>query len=394
MGLRYDTARLIVWLDTGHANPAEEPLMQVAQPPIAEPTADTTARGLPVSSLPVARIALVALLLIAAACEGAPEPAEPEAPEILILGTEHLAQAETPRPDSGVAEVVDSLRPYSPDMVVVEYLPADWPIGEGRDYRWEFDDSVYARAWDVPLDSAADRLAAAQAELGDVAYDEIPEPRRCELARLHFLSRDRANALYYWTDAGCPAESDSLLTEWIAHRGGHEMVRVAFPLARAAGLRGVVSFDYQGDDARWFLGPELFDEVREEGTEAQVRRLDTLMAAVEDFRTRAAESETGSYMAASRFKNSAEWLEAQRRLYEDVMPTLTYGDSAGRRQTDHYWLRNERMFDRIDAAAAGRIPERVLVVVGAGHKYFLDELAVRRGYEWTDPLTYLGHRGD
>ena len=367
--------------------------MQDPQPPTARAAAITKVRSLCGSRLRVTRIALLALLLVTAACEGAPEAGEPEAPAILVFGTEHLAQAETPRPDSEVAEVVDSLRPYRPDMVVVEYLPADWPIGEGRDYRWEFDDSAYAADWGVPLDSAAHHLASLEAELGDVAYGEIPERRRCELARLHFLARDRANALYYWTDAECPAESDSLLTEWIAHRGGHEMGRVAFPLARAGGLRGVVSFDYQGDDARWFLGPDLFDEVREEGTSTQIRQLDTLLAAVEDFRTRAAETETGSYMDAVRHKNSSQWIEAQRRLYEDVMPTLTYGDSAGRRQTDHYWIRNERMFDRIDAAVTAREPDRVLVVVGAGHKYFLDELAVRRGYRWIDPLTYLGRPG-
>ena len=336
------------------------------------------------------RIAGLALLLAATACG---EAQEPEPAEILIFGTEHLAQRDTPRPDAEVAEVVDSLRPYRPDMVVVEYLPAEWPVGEGRDYRWEFDDSAYAAEWGVPLDSAAERLAALEAELGDIAYGEIDEARRCRLARLHFLTRDRANALYYWTDAECPAESDSLLTEWIAHRGSHEMGRVAFPLARAGGVRSIVSFDYQGDDARWFFGPELFEEIREQGTSEEVRQLDSLLADVEAYRSRAAESEEGSYMEAERYKNSPEWIEAQRQLYEDDLPTLTYGDSAGQRQTDHYWLRNERMFERIDDAVAERRPERILVVVGAGHKYFLDELAVRRGYEWIDPLAYLGEPG-
>lgn len=337
---------------------------------------------------------LVALVLasgLAGACSDGPDAAEPGAPRILVFGTGHLAQADTPRPDAEVAAVVDSLRPYAPDMVVVEYLPATWPVGEGRDYRWEFDDSAYAAAWGVPLDSAAERLAALREELDGVAYSGLSEARRCELAGLHFLTRDRANALYYWTDAACPAESDSLLTEWIDHRGRHEMARVAFPIARAQGLRGVVSFDYQGDDARWFIGPELFGEIRAEGTEREIAGADSLMTAIQTFRAINDSIEAGAtYMETVRYRNSAEWIERQRRIYEDIFPVLTWDDSAGRRQTDHYWLRNERMFDRIEEAVAEQNPSRILVVVGAGHKYFLDELAERRGYEWVDPLDWLG----
>ena len=345
--------------------------------------------------LSVAAAVLIALAaaLGPVACADVEPSSEPEPAAILIFGTEHLAQRDTPRPDPEVAEVVDSLRPFAPELVVVEYLPASWPVGEGRDYRWTFDDSVFATDWGVPLESAAERLAGLEAELDGVAYHELSEARRCELAQLHFLARDRANALYYWTDADCPAESDSLLTEWIAHRGGHEMGRIAFPIARAHGLRGVVSFDYQGDDARWFLDPELFETIRSAGSEREVAELDSLLREVEAFRAGAREGESGTFIRSARYQNSAAWIEAQRRLYEDVLPILTWDDSAGRRQTDHYWLRNERMFDRIDEAVADRESARVLVVVGGGHKYVLDELAERRGYRWVDPLDYLGRPG-
>lgn len=333
---------------------------------------------------------LLAFALLAAACTDAGEPPEP-GPRILIFGSGHLAQQDERTADPEVAAVVDSLRPYRPDMVVVEYLPADWPVGEGRDYRWEFDDPTYAADWGVPLDSAAERLAALESELDGVAYSELSEERRCELARLHFLTRDRANALYYWTDADCAAESDSLLTEWIAHRGEHEMARIAFPLARENGLKDVVSFDYQGDDARWFFGMDLYREIQEEGTEAQLVEADSVMHTIESFGARvdSVEAAAETFIEMSRYRNSPLWIELQRQVYEDVFPVLTYDDSAGARQTAHYWLRNERMFDEIEEAVAARSPERILVVVGAGHKYFLDELSERRGYRWVDPLEYL-----
>ena len=36
-----------------------------------------------------------------------------------------------------------------------------------------------------------------------------------------------------------------------------------------------------------------------------------------------------------------------------------------------------------------RTPERVLVIVGFGHKYFLDELTREAGYRWVDPREWL-----
>lgn len=332
--------------------------------------------------------ALIALpLLGSVSCT---DPPEPDPAQILIVGSDHLAQQEERTPDAELAAVVAGLRSFDPDMVVVEYLPPDWPEGAGRDYRREMDEAAYARRWGIPPDSVDERRAALRAELDDTAPTAVPEADRCRLARLHFLARDRVNALYHWLAVDCPEEADSALADWIDHRGEHELARIAFPVARSSGVGEVVSFDYQGDDARWFMGEDLFRQLQEEGTAAERREADSLMATIEGFRARVAAREQGTLMASLRFKNSPAWIEAQRTLYELEMPRLTYDDSAGSRQTANYWLRNERMFDRIDSAAAVLDPARILVVVGAGHKYFLDELAMERGYRWVDPLDYLG----
>ena len=70
-------------------------------------------------------------------------------------------------------------------------------------------------------------------------------------------------------------------------------------------------------------------------------------------------------------------------------PPPPRGDPGEVRQRDSYWLRNERMFEHLDAAVRERQPDRVLVITGAGHKYFLDELAREAGYRWVDPRDYL-----
>lgn len=302
-----------------------------------------------------------------------------EAPEILILGTPHLSQAERSFPPAATDSVVEALERYRPDMVAVEYLPASWPEGKGRDYRPGFDLTEYARRWDAP--------DAGSATLSDSAR---AADSRCRGARFYFLQRDLVNAAYRWTAADCSAERDSAIGAFLSDIGEHEMVRIAFPVARSAGVERVVSFDYQGEDARWFISPGYLKSLAGEGGPGVEAQVDSLTAEMEAFRAREAEFEENHGLTEIlRRRNSGFWLDEQERVYEEVLPRLSHRD-AGRRQTENYWLRNREMFANIRAAADQRGDvERILVVVGAGHKYFLDELAREAGWEWIDPLGYL-----
>ncbi len=71
------------------------------------------------------------------------------APAVLILGTSHLAQDDHDYTETAFDRVTDSLSSYNPDLVVVEYLPPDYPRNEGRDYRPDWDLDTYAEAWAV-----------------------------------------------------------------------------------------------------------------------------------------------------------------------------------------------------------------------------------------------------
>lgn len=305
--------------------------------------------------------------------------AQEDPPSILILGSQHMAQAEREHPDTAVAPIVDGLRRYRPDMVVVEYLPPDWPRGKGRDYRPGFDLEEYAREWEMSTTGSVARIDSA-----------VTAGATCRAGRLFFLQRDLVNAAYRWVDADCPAERDSAIGSMVSHLSEHEMGRIAFPVARASGVERIVSFDYQGEDARWFMSPGYLKELAKEGGPAVEAQVDSLMEAVESFRGREAEFDASHGLAAIlRRRNSDLWIDVQERLYEEVMPRLTY-ENAGRRQTDNYWLRNREMFASIEQAVARRGDvDRILVVVGAGHKYFLDELARKAGWRWVDPLDYL-----
>lgn len=308
---------------------------------------------------------LIMLTLLGISPAAAQQPPD-TTPRILVLGTPHIAGDNWTVSEEEAARVIRALGSYHPDMVVVEALPPSWEPGRGRDYRPDFDYPAYARKWD---------LAAGIGTSG-----------KCREAKLYFVARDLMNAAYRWRDAECAAEADSAIGAWLEDSAGHEAARIAFPVARASGVERIVSFDYQGDDTRWFLG-DAMEEARSEGGSAAAD-VDSLMTRMKEVRAWVDSAISGSYSSVLRTANSPRFMELQERLYEVLLPRLGFED-AGRHQTIHYWNRNREMFERIEEAVASRRPERILVVVGMGHKYFLDELARERGYRWVDPRDYL-----
>lgn len=74
--------------------------------------------------------------------------------------------------------------------------------------------------------------------------------------------------------------------------------------------------------------------------------------------------------------------------YEQELAGIEARD-AGPRQLEAYWDRNEEMAAALDAAIAEHDAERALLIVGACHKYFLDELVRESGHRWVDPRDHL-----
>jgi hypothetical protein len=78
--------------------------------------------------------------------------------------------------------------------------------------------------------------------------------------------------------------------------------------------------------------------------------------------------------------------------YERRYPTIDWrGVEMGAKQTERYWRRNRKMFARMQDAIKTRDAERVLVIVGSGHKYFLDKLTREAGYRRVGPREWLPH---
>lgn len=302
-----------------------------------------------------------------------------EAPSVLILGTPHFQQDDYDFADEEFDRVADELEKFQPDLVAVEQLPPDWPSGEGRDYRPGFDLESYAQGWGMSREDARRIVNHDDSETTD---------DQCALGQAYFLIRDLANAHYAWSQADCPqVEHDEEIQEWWVRRQESEHVLLGHPVARSSDLDELVSIDYQGDDAEWFLftkGPELMlkGQFREAwGALPEVNR-----------RTRELqghmERHSDSLTEQLQFLNSPEQIALQYWVYEQSLPEIET-ENIGQRQADNYWRRNERMFERLEQAMVEREAERVLVITGAGHKYLLDTLVRDAGYRWVDPREWL-----
>ncbi|GEM_PF-1184680 len=304
---------------------------------------------------------------------------------VLVLGTSHLAQEEEKVDSVQVDRINSALAEYNPDVVAVEYLPADYPRGKGRDYRTEFDIKKYASEWDMSVSETDSIVKAYQSGSG---WASNP----CRLAKRYFLQYDIMNAYYYWDQNDCTAiKKFEQITDWIDYWKHHESVRLGYPIARSNSVRELTNFDYQGDDAQWFIDKYALDRLKD-GHIGAIYTFWPLIPYVGSIRGVYPNhyGNIDSYIKELHKKNSPEYIGLQYWVYEEKMRSITWNDdSVGSRQTENYWLRNKKMFENVEDAINEKNADRALIIVGSGHKYFLDELVRKSDYRWIDPREYL-----
>lgn len=315
---------------------------------------------------------------------------------VLVLGTPHIGLRDREYTRREIDHVTTALSAYDPDMLVVEQLPPEHPRGKGTDYRPALNLDSLSQAWGYSSGKADSIRQAFRRGSGE------PE-RPCRLAKVHLLNYDLANAHYYAssvrhtnTDTGSDGCTDlrqiESLQQYFEALSQGEAGRVGYPVAQANGIRRLVPFDYRGADAQWFIQHSLLDAVKS----GKVWALWHFWPVVpnvgstyqEDRAHRAGHQDC--YADELRFYNSPEWIALQYWSYEKKIQGIDWeGRSLGEGQVENYWRRNRKMFKRMQEAVEAQDPERVLVIVGSGHKYFLDELTRADGHRWIDPREHL-----
>lgn len=317
---------------------------------------------------------------------------------VLVLGTPHIGLNERDYTQREIGRVTESLSAYDPDMLIVEQLPPEHPRGKGTDYRPALNLDSLAQSWNYSFMEADSIRRTFRRVSGE------PE-RPCRLAKAYLLNYDLANAHYYaypggHTDpdgdgspGGCTdlRRIDSLRRYFEALSQG-ETGRVGYPVARANGIRQLVPFDYRGADTEWFIQHSLLDAVKSGKVWALWNFWPVVPRVGSTYQEDRAHRDGSEdcYAEELRFDNSPEWIGLQYWAYEEKIRGINWeGRAVGEGQVENYWRRNRKMFERMQEAIEAQGPGRVLVIVGSGHKYFLDELTQEAGYRWIDPREHL-----
>jgi hypothetical protein len=107
--------------------------------------------------------------------------------KVMVMGSPHLNQDDKNYSSRSFERINRELVSYEPDMIVVEYLPPDYPVGKGQDYRPGFNLSRYAEKWNTSIEKG--RKLINEGKKGS---------KDCELGKAYFLVRDFPNAAYHW----------------------------------------------------------------------------------------------------------------------------------------------------------------------------------------------------
>lgn len=382
--------------------------------------------------------AIVSLLITATAMPAlAGQPAEavvtfdPAATEIVVLATDHLNLLNPATEPVAVDMIRASLARFRPDLIVVEWLHPSVDRATAFNYAPLGDLPTLRRLWGLGAnDDVPARISSLRTHLTAAKSSGLPlAATRIELGKAYYLSGDRLNAAYQWWRAGrAGADISDLRRLTRNNMAGHELEVWGFELAHALDHEYLTPFDYQGSD----VGSEVWGEILERLRTLVLERRHGLRPgspgydqAALDFDAERGRFEAGESNAwVDRYSNIREvaeyvrawrgygaftasrpapdsaglarirWLQGdayraiEQRVNFELIPGISIGE-LGQRRTDGNVHRNQRMAEFADADIRRLGARRVLVIVGSGHKHFLEPIFAGMGYRISPSLQYL-----
>ena len=171
-------------------------------------------------------------------------------------------------------------------------------------------------------------------------------------------------------------------------RNRDERVQIAYRLARRLGHTTVYAIDEQpeGDEPDYFPFGKVAEWAKANQAEPKVNTMMAAGAAIAaEIEKLQASNSIGGALAAM---NARETLERDQTLYYGM---LAIGDAAqqpGAELNAMWYMRNAKIFAKLMTLA--KPGDRVLVVYGNGHNYWLSHFAATTpGYRKVDPTPYL-----
>jgi hypothetical protein len=297
---------------------------------------------------------------------------------VLVLGTAHLASSKQAWDAAALEPVIARLVAFRPDVIAVESIPgsacdfmartpAKFDPADLRRYCADTAQAAAATGLDIPAATA--QLDAA---LKTWPADASPAQRR-HLVALALAAGEPGTARLQWQQLAAAERraEDGLSADLVAQldrRRSGELDLLAIPVAARSGLSHLLAMDDHTGDAIDVADPDAFlrslNEAWRGGADA-VRAAQAQEAALAEHR-----DALGLY----RHLNDP----AVRRAAADADLGAASRDASaqhyGRMYAAGWETRNLRMAANIAAAIRDRPDARVLVIVGAQHKPWLDRI--------------------
>lgn len=335
---------------------------------------------------PPRHLALVLALLLPALA--APALAQ----TVMVAGTPHLAALQ-PAPTATQRErAVAALDRFAPTLVCIEALPgariealAHDPQRHGELLRMFAGDALpLGQRLQLRL-SIRPGDARAQAEADAPRWAALDSAARLRLIGLQLAGYDHWSALLNWSHLGTDERTQASATLGAATvarldellQSPNEIVALALPLARQRGQHRLCAVDSLADelDAQALvpeLMPLLSDPAIGRGVEAFQHEAATIWSRGGD----------DALLDLLRWHNDDAYAARDRATQWDIFRDPSKGHDAGSRRLMFWHARNADIAAGLFRALAQAEGERVLLLVGAAHRPFVD--AALRAQPWVD----------
>ena len=219
------------------------------------------------------------------------------------------------------------------------------------------------------------RTPAKQAELREVA-DRLARFRPTKIAVE--ATTDRPDLVYPRYESFTP----ETLTE-----NPDERVQIGFRLARQLGLPAVYGIDEQSDTVDYFPFDRVQTYAKEHGQGAMLEDFDRRVGAMAQA-MEAAQRTTPLRLLLADLNEPEKTLSDHRNFYYALLPLGDAKAQPGAELNGGWYLRNAKIFAKLTQVA--KPGDRVLVVFGGGHKYWLQHFVRETpGFVLVEPGEYL-----
>lgn len=310
--------------------------------------------------------------------------------QVLVLASEHLRTLGTDFQPHILDHLLEVLEGYQPDMVAVEALPPE-EIARLLPGATETPQGVEAQLLEAFAGEAISLGHEAQEALG-LTYEEardaadslvVADPaggEPHERLALHLLAAyDLPSAILQWSyvpqgERSGIAGLDSVIAMALDREAQrpNEIVSIGVALARRLGLQRMFSIDDHVDDEiglKTGLNDALMEEIQRSSAYAELTASTYFQEAASRL---PAAARTGDLLPLYRLLNSIEHLEDDVSAQWHFFFRTRLDSKRDRVRVALWEARNLNMAARVRTYAAWHPGGRVLVIVGAAHKPFLD----------------------